>query len=123
MTTLRPHAGTDTAASAHLSTPPPGASIDVRRVEAAGGVIVSVSGTIDRNDAARLGRCLQVELDTEPTVLVINLGGVSSCSSEGVEVLTTIRGRARESGVGFHLLHLGNPSAHGWLSAAGLDTS
>jgi anti-anti-sigma regulatory factor len=121
VTTFRPDTGTDIAASVHLSTPRPGATIDVRRVDAAGGVIVTVAGTIDRNDAARLGHSLQDELDAEPTVLVINVGRVNSCAAEGVEVLSTVRERARAAGIGFHLLHLGSATARGWLGAAGLD--
>jgi anti-anti-sigma regulatory factor len=121
VTTFRPDTGTDIAASAHPSTPRPGATIDVRRVDAAGGVIVTVAGTIDRNDAARLGHSLQNELDAEPTVLVINVGRVISCAAEGVEVLSTVRERARDAGIGFHLLHLGSATARGWLSTAGLD--
>lgn len=121
MTTFRPDTHIDPATPAAPASPPLGATIDVRRVAAAGGVIVTVAGTIGPGDAARLSRCLHGELDAEPTVLVIDVGRVLACLDEGVEVLTVVCARAREAGVGLHLLHLGSPIARGWLSGAGLD--
>lgn len=118
MTTFRSDIHIDPATPAALRL---GATIDVRQVDAAGGAIVTVAGSIDRTEATRLGRCLHGELDAEPTVLVINLSRVLACAREGVEVLTAVRDRAREADVALHLLHLGSPMAQGWLAAAGLD--
>jgi anti-anti-sigma regulatory factor len=97
----------------------PGATIEARRVDAAGGVIITVAGAIGRNDATALSTCLHAELDADPTVVVINLSQVYACDPAGLEVLTGVCERARAAEVGLHLVDLGAPAARRWMADAG----
>ncbi|WP_224400950.1 STAS domain-containing protein [Pseudonocardia sp. ICBG1034] len=99
----------------------PGITIDVRAVEAAHGVTVTVTGAVRYRDAALLSRHLHTALDAEPTVVVVNLSRVPTCHLAGVEALAAARDRALATGTGLHLMHLGAPETRDWLTAAGLD--
>lgn len=95
-------------------------AVDVRPVDAAHGVIVTVSGPVSLDGAETLSRHLDAELDRRRHVIVLDLSAVPSCDPLGVEVLTRVRARARREGVSLHLVHLGAPAARSWLAAAGL---
>jgi anti-anti-sigma regulatory factor len=82
----------------------PGATIEVRHVDAADGVIITMTGVIGRNDAAILSKQLHTELDAAPTVVVVNLSQVHSCDPTGREVLATARGRAQAAGIALHVI-------------------
>jgi anti-anti-sigma factor len=97
-----------------------GALIEVRPVDAAHGVIITVSGALRPSDAAELGHHLHREFDRHPSVVVVDLSAVPSCDRAGVEVLSQFRSRARSAGVALHLVHLGAPAVRRWLAAAGL---
>lgn len=107
----------------HPASPPSsssGATIEVRPVDAAHGVIVTVSGPLALDGADALSRQLDAELDRRRHVVVLDLSAVPSCDPAGVEVLAQARERARREGVSLHLVHLGAPAARAWLAGAGL---
>jgi anti-anti-sigma regulatory factor len=82
----------------------PGATVEVRHVDAAGGVIIRVTGVVGRNDAEVLSKQLHTELDAGPTVLVVNLVGVQSCDQAGREAIALARERAHAEGVALHVV-------------------
>jgi anti-anti-sigma regulatory factor len=92
---------TDSAATGRDGGPraAPGAMLEVRYVDAAGGVVVTVCGVIGRNDAAVLSKHLHTALDAAPTV-VVNLRRVQGYDPAGSEVLAQARERARAGGTG-----------------------
>ena len=96
------------------------AVIVVRPVDAAHGVIITVSGSVGAPDATELGEHLRRELDRDPSVVVVDLSAVPACDRAGLEVLSQVRDRARTSGIALHLVHLGAPDARAWLTTAGL---
>jgi len=97
-----------------------GAAIAVRPVDAAHGVIITVSGSVSAPDATELGEHLRREFDREPSVVVVDLSAVPACDRAGLEVLSQVRDRARTSGIALHLVHLGAPDARAWLADARL---
>ena len=97
-----------------------GAAIAVRPVDAAHGVIITVSGSVGAPDATELGEHLRREFDREPSVVVVDLSAVPACDRAGLEVLSQVRDRARTSGIALHLVHLGAPDARAWLADARL---
>lgn len=86
----------------------PGATIEVRHVDAATGVIVSVTGVIGRNDAAVLSRQLHTTLDAAPAVVVVNLSQVLCVAMACRNVLATVRDRARSDGIALHVVDPGD---------------
>jgi ABC-type transporter Mla MlaB component len=82
----------------------PWSTIEVRHVDAAGGVLITMAGVIGRNDAAILSKQLHTALDAAPTVLVVNLSQVVSCDQAGPEVLATARERADAAGIALHVI-------------------
>lgn len=96
------------------------ARIDIRSVDAAHGLIITVDGALTAHDAPALRHQLDAVLDRHPSVVVIDLSGVPSCDPRGVELLEVIRDRTRVEGISLHLVHLGAPAARQWLTAAGL---
>jgi anti-anti-sigma regulatory factor len=94
--------------------------LDVRPVDAAHGVIVTVTGLLRAADATSLRRTLHGELDRRPSVVVVDLSGVPSCDPAAVDALTAARNRCRREDISMHLVHLGAPAARAWLNAAGL---
>jgi anti-anti-sigma regulatory factor len=97
-----------------------GAVIAVRPVDAAHGVIITVSGSVTAPDATELGAHLRREFDREPSVVVVDLSAVPACDRAGLEVLSQVRDRAQTSGIALHLVHLGAPDARAWLADARL---
>lgn len=98
------------------------AAIQVRHVNAVGAVVITVTGDIAHHDAAALSRRLHAALDTAPAVVVVDLSRVNSCVGPGLAVLAVARERANSSGTDLHLVDLGNPAPHAWLTRAGLFT-
>jgi anti-anti-sigma regulatory factor len=98
----------------------PRMTVDVRPVEAAGGIVVSVCGAIGDREAALLSRCLHAQLESEPALLVVDLSRVPSCDHTGRHVLGLVRERAEAAGTELRLADLGQPGAREWLLDAGL---
>jgi hypothetical protein len=100
-----------------------GATIDVRLVGAAGGVIIELAGTVGRNDAAILSSRLHSEIDRAPTMIVVNLNQIESGVPALREVLTLARTRACIEGVTLYVVDprgltgLAAPPADGTLAA------
>jgi anti-anti-sigma regulatory factor len=113
----KPHTDTDVVPAAGGG--PTGASIELRHLEAHGGVLFTVAGAIGRNDAALLSARLHAELDARPAVVVINLSQVTSCDQAGIDVLTVARQRARIDGVGLHLVDVAGTTADRSLAGIG----
>jgi anti-anti-sigma regulatory factor len=114
----RPRAG-----STREPDPGPGrraATIEVRPVDAAHGVMITVTGALESADAAVLGQHLGAELDRGVSVIVVDLSRVPACDPAGIEVLAGARDRARHGEVAMHLVHLGAPGARRWLVESGL---
>lgn len=97
-----------------------GTSIEVRPVDAANGVIITVRGSLGSGDAGALSRHLHTVLDDHPTVVVVDLSAVRTCDPAGTKVLALARNRAREEGIALYLVHLGAPAARHWLTTAAL---
>ncbi|WP_433781424.1 STAS domain-containing protein [Actinomycetospora sp. CA-101289] len=96
------------------------ADIEVRQVDAAHGVIITVAGPLESVGAAALGKHLGAELDRGLSVIVVDLSHVPTCEPIGVEILASARHRARLRDVTMHLVHLGAPDARRWLTESGL---
>lgn len=99
---------------------PPAATVDVRPVDAAHGVIITVSGPLTLHGVDLVRERLGAELERRRHVIVLDLSAVPSCDPAGTDVLTGARDRARREGLSLHLVHLGAPAARAWLAAAGL---
>ena len=84
--------------------PSPGATIELRRTDACTGVTVTVTGEMGHGDAAVLSRCLHAELDALPSVVVVDVRGVTRRGRTYSEVLEVARTRARCAGIGMHVL-------------------
>jgi hypothetical protein len=69
-----------------------------------GGTTVDVSGRIGRQDAAVLSACLHRQLDVRPRVLVLDLRDAEPAAPDILDILRSIRRRARVQGVGLHVL-------------------
>jgi hypothetical protein len=101
-----------------LATPSaPGATIEVRHVDAATGVIITVAGVVGRNDAAILSRQLHTVLDAAPAVVVVNLSQVLCVAVACRDVLATARDRAHAAGIALHVVDPGNCIANDRLAA------
>lgn len=75
-----------------------------------GRVVVRVSGTPGRSDAAVLRRTVSRELDRAPVLLVVELDRAVS-TPELREVLATARDRARRAGGGVRVVTTGRGDA------------
>lgn len=104
-------AGTTSPATVPPAAAPtgPGATIDVRRLAATRGAIITLTGSVGRNAAAMLSRQLHAELEAGSTVIVVNLRQVDSCDPTTVEVLAIARERARAAGIALHVV---DPAEH-----------
>jgi anti-anti-sigma factor len=92
----------------------------VRPVDAAHGVIITVSGPLALHGVDLVREHLGAELDRRRHVIVLDLSAVPSCDPAGTDVLAQARDRARRDGLSLHLVHLGAPAARAWLASAGL---
>jgi anti-anti-sigma regulatory factor len=99
---------------------PTTATVDVRPVDAAHGVIITVSGPLMRDGVDLVREHLDAELDRRRQVIVLDLSAVPSCDPAGTDVLARARDRARHEGLSLHLVHLGAPAARAWMASAGL---
>lgn len=95
--------------------------IDVARA-GAGVVHVAVAGELDGSTAPRLAAALDAELDADrPTVVALDLGGLSFCSVAGLAVLLRARERAAAAG---HTVVLSrfSPAVHRVVRACSLGS-
>ncbi|MBB4689159.1 STAS domain-containing protein [Amycolatopsis jiangsuensis] len=73
-------------------------------VTRAEGTVLRVSGELDRPAAARLIGQLQVEVDLQPTALLVDLEDVGFCCAPGFAALLDAGGHAHECGVPFAIV-------------------
>lgn len=66
--------------------------------------LVAAAGELDLDTAPRLREALEDCLPHRPRAVEVDLGGVTFCGCEGLNVLLDARGRAVSDGIAFHVL-------------------
>jgi hypothetical protein len=98
-------------ASTVETLPSPSASITRRVASDAASVVLAVAGEVGSHDATVLDRAVRTELAAggrgEPRIVVVILTEVASFTPALPDALVALRARARELGVGLHLLDFG----------------